>query len=63
MTGTPTEPMWRVELDCGCAVVVDHDHGDRLCKCGGSDFCSGGKQYVVTAERFESVLHTVRSHR
>lgn len=60
MIGTPTEPMWRVQVDCGCAVVVDHDHGDRLVRCGGSDTCRGGIEYVVSAERIESVFHEAR---
>lgn len=55
----------RLVLPCHCAVVVDHDHGDRLVRCPGDDparhdrRCEGGKQYVVTAERVETVLYSV----
>lgn len=56
----------RLVLPCSCVVMAEHDHGDRLVTCAGDDphrvdrRCKGGKKYVVTAERIESVLHTVR---
>lgn len=54
----------RFLLPCSCAVMLDHDMGQRLVRCEGDDparadrRCEGGKQYVVTAERVDTVLYS-----
>lgn len=66
----------RVVLPCGCAVTVDHESGERRVVCPGGglsvpegvrlvdrsrlDVCPGSRGYCVTAERVETVVHTVR---
>lgn len=54
-----------VLAQCGCTLLVDHDKGDRLTKCGGggtSDLaeCKGGISYSVHAEVVDKVTYTVR---
>jgi hypothetical protein len=53
----------RVELDCGCIVLADHERGDRLVHCPGNEGatpCEGGIRHAVHATEVSIFVYESR---